>query len=180
MLPELERNKINAELIKILSGRDLEASWKLLFPKVSVVLSAPGYSKDIVLTAGTIFPDSSSSSLRRNFDLPPEGTGMVENEVTLKIAYESVVPRALPLLNVRFPWLTQGCLHEIIVNGETEYFVSGSYIVGEPKTNMKSEKQGKRYKLRFESNDLILPTSRYEIRWQLKDQPIVSTEGPSR
>jgi pimeloyl-ACP methyl ester carboxylesterase len=165
-LPAVERRAIDNELINVLSGKDVAASWKMLFPRMAVTLSSTDGSSDIHLVEGKI--ERVSSSLLRTYAVPPHETPALGKEIRLNIKYESIVPRSLPSFHVRFPWVTDKCLLEIIVNGETEYFVWTSQLVGDPDKEIASEGQGDRSKLVFQSNDLILPSSRLEIRWQLR------------
>jgi hypothetical protein len=171
-LPEIERRKVTDELIRILSRKDTEASWRLLFRTISVALSTAGDTADIRLVEGELF--RGSSALLRSFTLPSTPS-VIGEEVTIKINYESIVPQALPSFEVRFPWLTQGCSLEIIVHGDMEYFVWASHLVGEPMTEVASENQGQLCKFMFKCNDLVLPASGLDIRWQLRAK--TSVEG---
>jgi hypothetical protein len=164
-LPEVERRKVSDQIIKLLADKDTEASWRLLYPRISVAVSLSKDKSDIVLAGGEIV--SESSSLVRSYALPLTAP-LIGEEVTIKINYDSVIPQAMSSFHISFPWLTQGCSLETIVHGETEYFVWESHLVGDPTKEVASEDQGQLNRFVFKSSQLVLPGSRLAVRWQLR------------
>jgi hypothetical protein len=165
-LPAAERNMVTTALQTIMAGPNPEASWGILYPRLSVAVSRGDHSPNVVLAPGEVVQEP--SSLMRSY-LVPDAAHLLGEEITLKITYDSVVPQALTSFHISFPWLTQRCHLETLVHGNTDYFVSESHLVGDPQKEMATENLGGTHKFEFKSNQLILPESRLEIRWQCPD-----------
>ncbi len=163
-LPKKEAHLISEALVSVLSGKDMNVSWSELFTALNVEL-ADG-DQTVQLRPAEIARES--SALVRTFELPAGSTALLGEELRLKVAYESIIPKSLPLFTVSFPWLTQSCVCEISVHGTTEFFTWTSHVIGDPKLDVTLEEQGNLHKLMFQSDQLLLPGTRVELRWQLR------------
>jgi pimeloyl-ACP methyl ester carboxylesterase len=164
--PEAEQGSIYDALDRVLSGRNAEASWATLFPKMSVSIADASQKRDIEVPANEIRTED--AALTRSFTLPANAAHLMGEEVTLKINYESIVPRTLPSFHVMFPWLTERCNCTVIVHGTTEYFVATPHLIGTPKIFIVTEAYGSSRKVLIKSEELVLPDSSVELRWLLR------------
>src|SRR5206468_10138957 len=163
-LPAAEQRRISDALVNILSGKDMDMRLSELFTSLKVELEGSGQT--VQLTPAQIARES--SALVRTFELPAASTSLLGEELRLKVSYESIVPKSLPLFSTSFPWLTQGCVCEITVHGDIEFFTWTSHVIGDPNIEVTPEEQGQLHKLMFQSDELVLPGTRVELRWQLR------------
>ena len=164
--PEIEQQSIYDALNQVLLHQEAVASWRTLFPKMTVSISAESHPSEILVPESEIAAEE--GALLRTFPLPAKFAHLIGEEITLRIRYESVVPRSLPSFHVIFPWLTEGCGCTVIVHGRMEYFVTIPHLIGDPQVSIVSEAQGSARKVLIRSEDLLLPGSSVEIRWQLR------------
>jgi alpha-beta hydrolase superfamily lysophospholipase len=173
-IPQEDRNRVTKSIYQILDQRDPAKAWNTLFAQLAVSIN------EIPLTPGEIAPPPNTASgppvpsqgwLSRSYVLPPEKHELVGEEVALDLVYESVVPNALSSFRFFFKWLTQACRCSLTVHDDLDYFVTSQNFAQGQKVEVVEEPPSiDRHSVLVTSEDVLLPGSSVQIRWQRKAQ----------
>jgi pimeloyl-ACP methyl ester carboxylesterase len=165
---EDDRNRLARAVDEILAQRSPGDAWFVFFPTLLVSVSRGPKHHEFPLDAGKVH--QIGTSLLKTYMLPPEAMETLGEEVTLHIRYESVVPQSLTSFNVMFPWLTHRCMVRVTIHGELEFLIVNRWLSRGQDVKDQSEIMQHKGEVLIKADDLVLPGSSAEIRWQRKTE----------
>jgi pimeloyl-ACP methyl ester carboxylesterase len=156
---QLIRDRLHALL------RNPDVAWSELFDHVDLQIRHPEEEQWHALNVGRL--EASEDGLIRTFVIPHEAAELVGQNAIVKVAFRGLLPAAIRDYTVEFPWLCDGFVTRVAVNGHPTFLIASQAMRGQATLESKKEHSDK---MEYSSKDLILPGSYLRFEWGFADR----------